>query len=119
MTSLDNTDSSTVIDPVSIVQLREDMGDDIDLVVEAFTASIQELIANLAKVEADTDLLEVMRWAHSLKSSSASVGALMLSRKAEFIEKSIKKECPIDLSVEIPELLNEAERALIALAEIV
>jgi HPt (histidine-containing phosphotransfer) domain-containing protein len=118
MSSLDNTDSLPVIDPISIAQLREDMGADFGLVLEAFTASIQELIVDLAKVDANSDLPEVMRWAHSLKSSAASIGALTLSRKAEFIEKSIKEQEPIDLTVQIPELTNDAERALAALAEL-
>jgi HPt (histidine-containing phosphotransfer) domain-containing protein len=52
--------------------------------------------------------------AHTLKSSSASVGALALSKACGDVERRIRAQLPGDLQAEVEMLLSAGEAALVA-----
>ena len=69
-------------------QLREDVGAaETREVIEAFLESAPRLLASLGDGVARADTIAIQRAAHTLKASSATLGALDLSRRCEELER--------------------------------
>ena len=105
-------DSIHLVDVKVIDQLKIDMGEDVDLVFEAFAESIQELIDNLQSINIEDDIDDLKIWTHSLKSSAASIGAMKLSAQSAYIEKGLVTEQPLDFKLELQTLLDVAASSL-------
>jgi HPt (histidine-containing phosphotransfer) domain-containing protein len=76
-----------VIDPITYRQLKEQMGADfVRELVEAYCHETGRLIEQLYQALAAHDSAAFARLAHSIKSSSASLGALNLSQQARQLE---------------------------------
>lgn len=81
-------------------------------VLAAFETSLGRMLAQLhAELDAG-DAAVVAGIAHTLKSSSASVGALALSASCAEIERRLRDGAGADLQADVRRLLAEGEAAL-------
>jgi HPt (histidine-containing phosphotransfer) domain-containing protein len=75
------------IDPKIFTELRAMVGEDfIDKLVDTFFEETDQLIETLRQALARDDPASFQRAAHSIKSSSASLGALQFSSRARELE---------------------------------
>jgi HPt (histidine-containing phosphotransfer) domain-containing protein len=72
------------------MQLRDMMEDDFLSVLEAYLADTPARLADISDGIAGQDSALVGRAAHSLKSTSQTVGAVMLARTAERLEDHVR-----------------------------
>jgi HPt (histidine-containing phosphotransfer) domain-containing protein len=84
-------------------------------VARAFDASLSRMLPQLEEALKLQDQAAVMHVAHTLKSSSASIGALKLSHMCAEIETMIRRQSGEDLTSRILEIPKEAERVRAAL----
>ena len=103
-------------DPAVLAELEAEA--DADFVRELVTTFVEEsrdLIVQIADAGRDHDATGMRRLAHSLKSSSASVGAVALAARARNIE-ALARDDDLDAAAPLVALLDEefarAERAL-------
>ncbi|HEX2539821.1 MAG TPA: Hpt domain-containing protein [Caldimonas sp.] len=110
---------STELDATALQRLRElDPGGQnqlLERVLRAFDSSARRLAVQLAESRLRDDLLGIRHVAHTLKSSSASIGALALSRLCAEIELSIRNEALAGLG----ERLDAVDRELNAVLQAV
>lgn len=84
-------DSAEVIDEVQIGGLAEAAGiEGVRMILEAFWTSTEELAAELLRALADHDNSGVARIGHTLKGSSANIGAAQMAATARNIEDAGK-----------------------------
>jgi HPt (histidine-containing phosphotransfer) domain-containing protein len=83
MKSLDDT---AVLDSYALTQLRELMGDEMADVVRAYLSDTAAQFATMADAIAKGDATVLCRSAHSVKSSSKSVGAFGVAELAALLE---------------------------------
>lgn len=81
-------------------------------VMVAFESSLTRLMQQAEVAEADNDLGAIRHVAHTLKSSSASIGALELSAHCALIEQHLREQRTDRLAHDLAVLRGEAERAL-------
>lgn len=109
-----------VLDAKAVDKLREldPKGNNrlIERVLSAYAQSLQKLLAQMpvAAVPGDADLVRQM--AHTLKSSSASVGALDMAARCAEAEKAVKNGELATWQASVPALRAEAQRVLDGLA---
>ncbi|NNE63296.1 MAG: hypothetical protein HKN34_04365, partial [Gammaproteobacteria bacterium] len=58
------------LDQIVLTRLHEDMGEDVEEVLDAFLESIDDLLASLMSRSLDESNETIWRWAHSVKSSA-------------------------------------------------
>ena len=80
----------------------------LDRVLLAFETSVARLGAQLAEARQKDDMQSVRHAVHTLKSSSASVGALRLSRLCAEIEAAVRQEQYAGL----PTMLDDVDREM-------
>ena len=101
-----------VLDEAALQRLRdldpEGKSRLLERVLRAFEGSVARLGAQLVEARAKNDMQSVRHAVHTLKSSSASVGALRLSRLCAEIEAAVRQEAFADL----PPLLDDVDREL-------
>lgn len=106
------TSPTPVLDEEALQRLRElDPGGRnrlLERVLRAFEASVLRLGPQLAEARQRDDMQGVRHVVHTLKSSSASIGALRLSRLCAEIETAVRQEAPEGL----PALLDDVDREL-------
>jgi len=104
------------LDATALARLRELDPDGRHCVVvrvlEAFEASLGRLLGQLREEPDAGDAAVVAGIAHTLKSSSASVGALALSARCAEIERRLREGADGDLQADVQRLLAEGEAAL-------
>ena len=86
-----NADGAPLVDPAVLDELRESTGGDEAFIVELVETYIAEGAANVASMVAAAeagDAAAIVRPAHTLKSSSASLGAMRLSEICRAIEEA-------------------------------
>jgi HPt (histidine-containing phosphotransfer) domain-containing protein len=83
-------------------------------VLQAFETSLGRMLVQLEDEREDGDAAVVASVAHTLKSSSASVGALALSRACAEVEQRVRSATPGDLNADVARLLAEGQAALAA-----
>lgn len=83
--------TKTVIDQSVLGELIELMGDDIDEVIDIYLEDAPGYLATLQAAAAENDLNGMIAPAHSLKSSSANLGAIGLSEMAKAIEHGARE----------------------------
>jgi histidine phosphotransfer protein HptB len=81
-------------------------------VLESFEASLGRLLGQLRAERDAGEPTVVAGIAHTLKSSSASVGALALSASCSEIERRLREGAEGDLHADVQRLLAEGEAAL-------
>jgi HPt (histidine-containing phosphotransfer) domain-containing protein len=87
-------------------------------VLAAFEKSVQRMVTQLEAQQGAADAQLVANLAHTLKSSSASVGALSLSRACADVESKIRKGDTSAMHLDIPRLIAEGQAALLAVGAI-
>lgn len=129
MTSAPHTESPgdagsgpTVLDPAALIRLRELDPDGrhgvLKRVFSAFEASLMRMLVQLGAERHGGDVGVVSSVAHTLKSSSASVGALRLSAACAAVERRLREQQPGDLDADVANLLLQGESALLAVRAI-
>ena len=86
-------------------------------VMKAFETSLTRMLFQLASQLAEPgrcDPAVVASVAHTLKSSSASVGALSLARACAEVEQGVRSGTLTDLDPQVRRLIDECEAALAA-----
>lgn len=108
------------LDPEALAQLRaldpEGRHGLLPRVAGLFEASLASLLPQLDAAEAAGDLAAVRHVAHTLKSSSASLGALALSRCCAETERQVREAPPADLAALLGRLRAELDRVRPAIA---
>ena len=80
----------------------------LERVLRAFEGSVARLGAQLVDARAKNDMQSVRHAVHTLKSSSASIGAMRLSRLCAEIEAAVRQEA----FAALPPLLDDVDREL-------
>ena len=78
--------SPPVLDDSVLDELREVLGDEVDKIVQVYLEDAPRLIAQLERAAVGNDPIALRVAAHTLKSSSANVGARMLSDASRDLE---------------------------------
>ena len=111
--------SATTLDAEALDRLREldptGKGRLLERVLRAFQSSAGRLSHQFAEARRNDDMAGVRHVVHTLKSSSASIGALELARLCAEIEASIRAEAFTTLS----ERLDAMDRELVAVLQAV
>jgi HPt (histidine-containing phosphotransfer) domain-containing protein len=105
-----NSASPPVLDEEALQRLREldPSGQNhlLERVLRAFESSVLRLAPQLRDARQRGDMAAIRHVAHTLKSSSASVGALRLSRLCAEIEAAVRQEAVTGL----PALLDDVDQ---------
>jgi len=113
--------AATVLDEASLQRLREldPQGTNrvVERVLRTFEGSLQRLLAQAAQATLTGDAESARHAAHTLKSSSASVGALALSRCCGEIETQLRTQPVAALHGLLDELQDEGQRVLRAVRD--
>jgi HPt (histidine-containing phosphotransfer) domain-containing protein len=109
---------SVSLDATALARLRELDPDGrhgvVMRVMAAFETSLSRMLVQLAAQRDAGDAGIVSGIAHTLKSSSASVGALALAQACTEIERRLRSGTEGDLDADVERLLQEGELALAA-----
>lgn len=109
---------AVVLDPSSLQRLREldPSGDNqvLERVLRTFEVSLARLLAQARYAQQQRDGDAVRHVAHTLKSSSASVGALALSRQCADIEARLRAQPGHDVDALLERMFAEGDGALVA-----
>jgi len=82
-------DREPVLDAAVLDELRATVGDDVEFMADLVETYVRETTGHLdamSSAAADADAASIVRPAHTLKSSSAALGALRLAQIAREIE---------------------------------
>jgi PAS domain S-box-containing protein len=82
--------TAPVLDAEKLARLRAAMGEDFAELVPAFLQDAEQMLEALRRANAGADAAQVRRIAHSLKSSSANLGAMRVSELAKGLEFQAK-----------------------------
>lgn len=108
-----------VLDPVALARLAElDPSGESQLVkrvLVAFQTSVVRLLPQLDAASASNDRAAIRLVAHTLKSSSASIGAMQLSEWCAQVENQIRLDADADLRPGLAAMRGSLERALQAI----
>jgi len=83
------------------------MGDDAGMVIESYVESIDEFLNDFENRNLRTSSDDLHRWAHTIKSSAASIGAMRLAHLAEQLEDSYRNRVQIDLGAQLQVMQRE------------
>lgn len=103
------------LDTATLVDLEDIMGDELVTLVDAYLRDGETRMRNLREAAARGDSTEVGKLAHSLKSSSANLGALPLSTRARQVEEAARSgtlDNPADSVAALDKLYANAAAAL-------
>jgi HPt (histidine-containing phosphotransfer) domain-containing protein len=105
---------TAVLDAAALARLRElDPNGESGLlprVLKAFDSSLDRLLAQLSEARSSNDMTAIRHIAHTLKSSSASVGALELSRICADIEQRAREQQTEGLAPLLDDMVAQADR---------
>ncbi len=111
-------DNQLTLDDKVIERLKQDMGDDAGMVIESYVESIDEFLSGIENSTLRTSSDDLHRWAHTLKSSAASIGAMRLAHLAAQLENSYLNRVQIDLGVQLQVMQREYQRVYDSLEKI-
>lgn len=103
------------LDTATLVDLEDIMGDELVTLVDAYLRDGETRMRNLHEAAARGDSAEVGKLAHSLKSSSANLGAMPLSTRARQVEEAARNGTlanPADSVAALERLYANAAAAL-------
>jgi HPt (histidine-containing phosphotransfer) domain-containing protein len=98
------------LDDKVIEQLKQDMGEDAVMVIESYVESIDEFLSDIENRTVRTSSDDLHRWAHTIKSSAASIGAMRLAHLAAQMENSYRDRVRIDLGQQLQFMQREHQR---------
>lgn len=116
-----DTDAPDLLDAAAIARLREldpdGTGKLLERVVAAYLKSLERLLPDLAAARGSAlDLAVVRHVSHTLKSSSASLGALALAQRCGVIETMARTGHLDGLDALLDAMLGDIAKVRIALA---
>jgi CheY-like chemotaxis protein/HPt (histidine-containing phosphotransfer) domain-containing protein len=103
------------LDTATLVDLEDIMGDELVTLVDAYLRDGDTRMRNLQEAATRGDSAEVGKLAHSLKSSSANLGAMPLSTRARQVEEAARSGTlanPLDSVAALEKLYANAATAL-------
>ncbi len=86
----------------------------VERVLRAFEGSLERLLGEASAAQVSGDQTAVRHVAHTLKSSSASVGALQLSQQCSEIERRLQQAGASGIEASLQGLQLEGQRVLVA-----
>jgi signal transduction histidine kinase/CheY-like chemotaxis protein len=104
-----------VLDPAVLEELRSILGAEVDRLIEVFLDDTPRLIAALETAAVGPDFEMLRNASHTLKSSSANLGAMSLSSAAKKLELGIRTNTLERPAVAVALIANEFARARQAL----
>lgn len=104
-----------VLDPEVLEELRSILGNEVDRLIEVFLDDTPRLIAALETAATGPDYDMLRNASHTLKSSSANLGAMSLSNAAKKLELGIRTQTLERPAVAVALISNEFARARQAL----
>lgn len=112
----DSNHQTSVLDLSVIVNMREMIGEeDFQELIPKYIKSATVILDGLTVAEAEGDMQTIQRLAHSLKSSSANLGAMSLSNMARLVEEQLSEGDKPIVAQQVHELNLEFDRVSIAL----
>ena len=103
-------ENQLTLDDNVIDRLKQDMGEDAVMVIESYVESIDEFLCDIENRTARTPSDDLHRWAHTIKSSAASIGAMRLAHLAAQMENSYRDRVQIDLGAQLQSMQQEYRR---------
>lgn len=100
-----------IIDQEILGELRAMLGGEVDRLIDVFLEDTPRLITALENAAAGPDYPALRDAAHSLKSSSANLGAMSLSAAAKRVELGARQEALERPAVAVALVANEFQRA--------
>ena len=100
-------ETQQTLDDAVIEQLKQDMGEDAVMVIESYVESIDEFLCDIENRTVRTSSDDLHRWAHTIKSSAASIGAMRLAHLAAQMENSYRDRVQIDLGQQLQFMRRE------------
>lgn len=113
-----NPENQLTLDDKVIDQLKQDMGEDAEIVIESYVESIDEFLCDIENRSFKTSSDDLHRWAHTIKSSAASIGAMRLAHLAAEMENSYRDRKQIDLGEQLQHMQLEYQRVSDSLEKI-
>ena len=104
-----------VLDPEVLEELRSILGTEVDRLIEVFLDDTPRLIAALETAAVGPDYEMLRNASHTLKSSSANLGAMSLSNAAKKLELATRTQTLERPAVSVALIANEFARARQAL----
>ena len=111
-------ETQQTLDDKVIEQLKQDMGEDAVMVIESYVESIDEFLCDIENRTVRTSSDDLHRWAHTIKSSAASIGAMRLAHLAAQMENSYRDQVQIDLGQQLQFMRSEHQRVHASLEKI-
>ncbi len=111
-------ESQQTLDDKVIEQLKQDMGEDAVMVIESYVESIDEFLSDIENRTVRTSSDDLHRWAHTIKSSAASIGAMRLAHLAAQMENSYRDRERIDLHEQLHDMQKEYQRVNVSIEKI-
>ena len=106
---------SPVLDPEVLEELRSILGTEVDRLIEVFLDDTPRLVAALEAAAVGPDYEMLRNASHTLKSSSANLGAMSLSNAAKKLELATRTQTLERPAVAVALIANEFARARQAL----
>ena len=111
-------ETQLTLDDKVIEQLKQDMGEDAVMVIESYVESIDEFLCDIENRTVRTSSDDLHRWAHTIKSSAASIGAMRLAHLAAQMENSYRDRVQIDLGQQLQFMQSEHRRVQASIEKI-
>ncbi len=112
----DNQDAPSTIDTSVHDGLRDLMGDEFALLIDAYLEDTALFVQQMQDACARSDMDAMQIPAHSMKSSSANIGAMGLSTLARELEEQIRSGNPVQVERRVTALAEEFERVSLELS---
>jgi HPt (histidine-containing phosphotransfer) domain-containing protein len=113
--TMPNPPPPDTLDTTTLVDLEDIMGDELITLVDAYLRDGETRIRNMREAADRGDSAEVGKLAHSLKSSSANLGAIPLANRARQVEEAARSGTlanPADSVAALEKLYANAAAAL-------
>ncbi|MGY0559871.1 ATP-binding protein [Luteimonas sp. A277] len=110
-TSTTRPPPAPVIDEEVLDELRSMLGDEVEHLIDLFLEDTPKLLARLEIAASKPDYAALRDAAHSLKSSSANLGAMLLSAAARRVEQGAREGKLERPAVAVAVVINEFGRA--------
>ena len=88
------------------------------MVIESYVESIDEFLTDIRNRTEMTPSDDLHRWAHTIKSSAASIGAMRLAHLAAQMENSYRDRVQIDLAAQLSSMQQEYLRVNASLEQL-
>lgn len=103
-------EAQLTLDDTVIEQLSSDMGEDAGMVIESYIESIDEFLHDIENRTVRTPGEDLHRWAHTVKSSAASIGAMRLAHLAAHMESAYRDHLPVDVEQQLNLMQREFQQ---------